>query len=1037
MLRLLSLLLILLGVALPLQPLQAQEPAVQWEMATWSPTRPGGSAQTQATSGEDWAYDVAVSYTNGVADGYIVSGYSTFQGVYYPTPAPGCFLCPDNSFAGCSKAKLFKTDLNGKLLWYHDYGQSAAELYAVIQTLDGGYLAVGRTYQRGLTYYSPNHLEGISLNSCSANHTRRNAYVVKVGSDGTVVWEKSYGLLDDPLNVTQALLPQHDAQASDVVEMADGRVRISGYAPIEKPGGGYVTRAFMMELESDGTANWIKAYGDAATASLGRGIDRRGGDYVMVYNQFDDDDYTATGDLSYADIKVIKVDNATGSSGPNTLFDVLVTQSATVHDFGYDVVYNNAGEILVAGVIACEDDLCFRSQGARGEGTAQVFRLNATNGSLVGNPVNLGIVKAFDLWTTLEATNDGGSLFLSTKQDAAGPMPPSVEYSNTDAFVAKLSSAMTVEWDFTYDAATTLIHKRVEQGQLIEEFTNQECLYSIVETPDGGYLISGNNSSNWDDDYLVKFDDLSSWTLGSGTVDHSHIFYHAPQVLTLSGTQTVAGEGYLELIGGTEVKLTGTLTAQAGSEVELAVDASFGEFTSRIAETAPAPSLEKHTSGSLNRTASYWQRVGSAVPGTVEVLLAASDHSVFASSDSGFWRSTNFGESWAKLAAEVTGNLVNYHYDDTTWTVEEISDISAMVESRQGNLFVAGWQGILRSQDSGQTWREVNPRPFLSSCTPEVIRYHEIKETNDGSIVSALGYEESPGSQCKLAGSIIWSANQGDQWYGSPSGDPRFLAVDQYDHLLVGFNDDAEGRFFVYDQFAFSDLYPGFPANLSEFVAKGEYFFAGTNYYKKEDRTPDFHGRGIFRTTYAQATWQPVNTGLSDTTITALIVTPDDQLLAGTREGGVFLSGNNGLSWQPLNDGLANLHVRALAVGPEGTAYVATEEGLYRSTQPVPTAVEAPATGQVSPVSFQLVGNYPNPFNPTTRLVFEVASAQPVRLAVYDVLGREVAVLVEASVYPVGRHEVVFDGGDLPSGVYFSRLEAGSFTQVRPMMLVK
>jgi hypothetical protein len=49
-----------------------------------------------------------------------------------------------------------------------------------------------------------------------------------------------------------------------------------------------VTRAFMMELESDGTANWIKAYGDAATASLGRGIDRRGGDYVMVYNQFDD-----------------------------------------------------------------------------------------------------------------------------------------------------------------------------------------------------------------------------------------------------------------------------------------------------------------------------------------------------------------------------------------------------------------------------------------------------------------------------------------------------------------------------------------------------------------------------------------------------------------------------------------------------------------------------------------------------------------------------------------------------------------------------
>jgi hypothetical protein len=85
--------------------------------------------------------------------------------------------------------------------------------------------------------------------------------------------------------------------------------------------------------------------------------------------------------------------------------------------------------------------------------------------------------------------------------------------------------------------------------------------------------------------------------------------------------------------------------------------------------------------------------------------------------------------------------------------------------------------------------------------------------------------------------------------------------------------------------------------------------------------------------------------------------------------------------------------------------------------------------------------NSPNPFNPATRLSFELDRAGPTRLAVYDVLGRLVRTLVDAP-YAEGPHEVFWDGRDdlgrvLPAGVYIYRLESGEFVGARRMMLLK
>jgi len=85
---------------------------------------------------------------------------------------------------------------------------------------------------------------------------------------------------------------------------------------------------------------------------------------------------------------------------------------------------------------------------------------------------------------------------------------------------------------------------------------------------------------------------------------------------------------------------------------------------------------------------------------------------------------------------------------------------------------------------------------------------------------------------------------------------------------------------------------------------------------------------------------------------------------------------------------------------------------------------------------FELSQNYPNPFNPTTVIRYQVAAACEVRLGVFDLLGREVAVLVSERKAP-GSYEATLDVSGLSSGIYFYRMTAGYFTQTRKMAVIK
>ncbi len=104
--------------------------------------------------------------------------------------------------------------------------------------------------------------------------------------------------------------------------------------------------------------------------------------------------------------------------------------------------------------------------------------------------------------------------------------------------------------------------------------------------------------------------------------------------------------------------------------------------------------------------------------------------------------------------------------------------------------------------------------------------------------------------------------------------------------------------------------------------------------------------------------------------------------------------------------------------------------------EPLGEVTDVENQDETIPVKYSLSQNYPNPFNPSTKIQFSIPQAQNVKLEVYDVLGRQVKTLVD-EFKEAGFHEARFDAHNYASGIYIYRIQAGSFIQVRKMLLVK
>ncbi|MBZ0201849.1 MAG: T9SS type A sorting domain-containing protein [Ignavibacteria bacterium] len=217
--------------------------------------------------------------------------------------------------------------------------------------------------------------------------------------------------------------------------------------------------------------------------------------------------------------------------------------------------------------------------------------------------------------------------------------------------------------------------------------------------------------------------------------------------------------------------------------------------------------------------------------------------------------------------------------------------------------------------------------------------------------------------------------------------------------------------------------------NLSIFslAANGNTIFAGTDHH------------GIYFSTNNGTNW--TQTPLETELVYSFAVIGNN-VFAGANHGGdagVYVSNDNGANWIERSEGLpVNNTVSCLCIH-SNYIFAGSGGSIYRRQLNELIGIE-PISGQI-PAQYTLYQNYPNPFNPSTNIRFDVPAERngrdrSLQIIIYDMLGREIVVLVNENLKP-GTYEVEWDGGSYPSGIYFYKLTANNFRETKRMVIFK
>ena len=179
--------------------------------------------------------------------------------------------------------------------------------------------------------------------------------------------------------------------------------------------------------------------------------------------------------------------------------------------------------------------------------------------------------------------------------------------------------------------------------------------------------------------------------------------------------------------------------------------------------------------------------------------------------------------------------------------------------------------------------------------------------------------------------------------------------------------------------------------------------------------------------------WKNVSNGLKDLPVLAL-ASSGPNVFALTNWGSIFLSSNNGENWTLVNEGIIDTLVLAIGINDNYIFASSSEKGVWR--RPLLEMISDVENTIELPKDFALYQNYPNPFNPATAIGYQLSTFSYVTLKIYDVLGNEVAVLVNEE-KSAGRYEVNWNAKNLSSGVYFNQIRAGSYIQTKKLLLIK
>jgi len=437
----------------------------------------------------------------------------------------------------------------------------------------------------------------------------------------------------------------------------------------------------------------------------------------------------------------------------------------------------------------------------------------------------------------------------------------------------------------------------------------------------------------------------------------------------------------------------------------------------------------------------------------------AGDSAIFVATPFGFFQSTNQGTTWSEANQGIPAE-----------------NIYSMLKLPSGRFLTSTDLGIFRREANDTVWAKTFPvngyfggRPLYQDGVGNVYtlgnfilpsyQYFVYKSTDEGttwnpdtagvkqSTSDGAFYVDETGTQHSVtADGSPYVANiaakpLNGSWQADTNGFSAFTTA-QYGYAFVS---DGQGFLYLAGRFNGGNVW-------RRPIAGGTWMpdTAGLNGKTVHSFTRGRNG-DVFAIAYgltgsAQSpllhrtggVWSQINPPLAGASPLAISVDSTNAIFCAFGSGtftfvsnGVYFSTDTGKTWTYA--GLSGMTINNL-VSYGDTTYALTQgNGAYLLRHQRAAAV---AQKELRPGMYSLLQNYPNPFNPTTTISFSTPQRARLSLKVFDILGREVATLANGQM-EAGMHQVSFDASKLSSGVYFYRLQAGSFVSVKKLVLLK
>ncbi len=507
------------------------------------------------------------------------------------------------------------------------------------------------------------------------------------------------------------------------------------------------------------------------------------------------------------------------------------------------------------------------------------------------------------------------------------------------------------------------------------------------------------SNTGFDSSYFV-----SSFSSNSAGVIFLSTFGNGPFKSTDNGNSWVSIKGDLTLNYCYEIDLN------AGGDLFLAI----------------AQQLYKSTNGGVN-----WTNITTMFNGLSFLgVYVDNNNNVWAGTvNSGIIKSTDGGTNWVNYTNGLTSTL-----------------IQSLVADASGNLFAAiPGKGLYSSTNNGQTWNKIT---VVNDVEDTFIRTVQtipsggliVFNVYNGVYVSTnlttwvpfnTGLTNQNIQRLAVSGNYYFTAGSDGKIFRTPRNTAGWVDIT-----------DSSASGYAYDLFISSagELYYLFDEEVYKSTNNGDDWINvgnGVNGYSFSITQNSFGDifvgtdQGVYRSTNAGANWIKDVSGLTDGALS--LIAFGNNVFAGGY-GSVSRSTDLGQTWTPFTTGIENCQISDIVFGSSNILFAAADNmGVHRTTSAV-TSVDENANSV--PMDFNLSQNYPNPFNPSTLIQYQVSSNSQVVLKVYDILGNEVATLVN-EFKPAGNYEVEFYASTLTSGVYLYKLTAGEFFQTKKMMLLR